>query len=628
MVREKNMRYFLVFCTFLAFLARSILAQTAVHISVEHQSNTSDLYIYSRIHPANTIVELFNKKNGIRRKVPVRAGIPTDNTVIEVSAQLAKELQVNDSDIVYYEVQNIAIDPLFHPDEDINPGAKFSSLHKQSPLTENVLVVPLLSNSNKIPKKSTPYESPSSLLPLEKKDQIFTQERNRVPLFNQPETIQSTEPSFLPEISQEAISDFPTTNNQGVKENIKLKGLLQDLYADKEGNIPLETKAREKKELLADTELPGSSTNNMPQIELYDFSFAQDDGSEHSILLPSPKKNETAYNKRAIPFKSKKEEVLPAPEYSKLSPRTAAAHTTDTRPQLDVLSPLAQQEKIPKTELEEKQIEESEEVLPAPEYSKLSPRTAAARATDTKPQLDVLSPLAQQEKIPKTELEEKQIEESEKILPLPLAQVSTPVDNVVASPKKKGWELRNLEVPMKDQRKATLKELPKEIEKDNTKIISPARIQEKKKFSLLEIEPLSSKKSHLLQSDKELLIPSTELARDIQQSPSLSEAKTNNDDEAIALLHVPDSRQQKKLLKRSSYYVQVGAYKDKSNAQQTITNLKKEHIPLVIFQEKSGNALLYKVLVGPVQKDEQGLILYLLQSKGYEGFLRKGESFL
>jgi hypothetical protein len=74
----------------------------------------------------------------------------------------------------------------------------------------------------------------------------------------------------------------------------------------------------------------------------------------------------------------------------------------------------------------------------------------------------------------------------------------------------------------------------------------------------------------------------------------------------------------------NSYYLQVGAYRNPATAQVTVDALGATY-PMAVLPLESSGGPVYRVLVGPLQQDETGMLLLWLRSSGYrDTFIRSG----
>jgi hypothetical protein len=70
------------------------------------------------------------------------------------------------------------------------------------------------------------------------------------------------------------------------------------------------------------------------------------------------------------------------------------------------------------------------------------------------------------------------------------------------------------------------------------------------------------------------------------------------------------------------YFVQLGAYSDEALARSLEAIYSKDY-PIEIYAAKSGERGIYRVLVGPLSKDESGAVLYWFKARGFkDAFVR------
>jgi rare lipoprotein A (peptidoglycan hydrolase) len=82
----------------------------------------------------------------------------------------------------------------------------------------------------------------------------------------------------------------------------------------------------------------------------------------------------------------------------------------------------------------------------------------------------------------------------------------------------------------------------------------------------------------------------------------------------------PTSREQlilSEILPSSSYFVQLGAYSTRSLAEKLAGHLTQTY-SVTILPASSGDRQFYKVLVGPLNVDESGTLLYQFRSRGFK----------
>jgi cell division septation protein DedD len=77
-------------------------------------------------------------------------------------------------------------------------------------------------------------------------------------------------------------------------------------------------------------------------------------------------------------------------------------------------------------------------------------------------------------------------------------------------------------------------------------------------------------------------------------------------------------------MKRGSYYVQIGLFGSEEALRLAIRSIKKEFS--IILYEKVDNpnaATLYRLYVGPLSRDEGGMVLVKVRSLGYKDAVLK-----
>ncbi len=77
-------------------------------------------------------------------------------------------------------------------------------------------------------------------------------------------------------------------------------------------------------------------------------------------------------------------------------------------------------------------------------------------------------------------------------------------------------------------------------------------------------------------------------------------------------------------LSPASYYVQLGVYGESRAALALADNLSPDY-PVSVYAFTKDQKSLYKVMIGPLNSDESGTLLYLFMAQGYkDAFVRKG----
>jgi hypothetical protein len=73
-----------------------------------------------------------------------------------------------------------------------------------------------------------------------------------------------------------------------------------------------------------------------------------------------------------------------------------------------------------------------------------------------------------------------------------------------------------------------------------------------------------------------------------------------------------------------AYYLQIGAYSDPQTAQVAVNALSPTY-PMSVLPIERGERRIYRVLVGPLERDETGTLLLWLRARGYgDTFIRSG----
>ncbi len=77
-------------------------------------------------------------------------------------------------------------------------------------------------------------------------------------------------------------------------------------------------------------------------------------------------------------------------------------------------------------------------------------------------------------------------------------------------------------------------------------------------------------------------------------------------------------------LKKGAFYLQLGAYKEEYSAKD-LADALAAHYPVTVFVSKNSGISRYKVMVGPLNSDEGGSLLFSFRARGYkDAFLRRG----
>ncbi len=75
-------------------------------------------------------------------------------------------------------------------------------------------------------------------------------------------------------------------------------------------------------------------------------------------------------------------------------------------------------------------------------------------------------------------------------------------------------------------------------------------------------------------------------------------------------------------LPKKSYFLQIGAYSSLVLAEKLVGELKGSY-PVTVLYWKGGKHIIYKVLIGPLNEDESGTLLFRFRARGFKGsFIR------
>ncbi len=88
-----------------------------------------------------------------------------------------------------------------------------------------------------------------------------------------------------------------------------------------------------------------------------------------------------------------------------------------------------------------------------------------------------------------------------------------------------------------------------------------------------------------------------------------------------ALAHLPLAGE----LEASSYYLQLGAYSSPRSARNVIDRFSTEGYPFIVTAVPREDSTLYRVYVGPLVRDETGIVLRQVRARGFrDAFVRRG----
>jgi len=101
--------------------------------------------------------------------------------------------------------------------------------------------------------------------------------------------------------------------------------------------------------------------------------------------------------------------------------------------------------------------------------------------------------------------------------------------------------------------------------------------------------------------------------------PPTGPVEVKEDKDAIVPVLVERSSLEKFIvnqLKNGSSYIQLGAYTSPESIYEEITSIEARY-PMVVWTENTEKGTLYKLLIGPLTKDETGVLSYRFRSTGY-----------
>lgn len=136
-------------------------------------------------------------------------------------------------------------------------------------------------------------------------------------------------------------------------------------------------------------------------------------------------------------------------------------------------------------------------------------------------------------------------------------------------------------------------------------------------------QPTAEPQSPKEEKQREKASPSEEEGKsDTAEKPEVEKAKQAEEPEETRPAGLESLLTER--LKESGYYLQVGAYREAQNAGKLAQRLAADYPVAVYTGEESGD-YPYKVMVGPLNEDESGAVLFSFRNRGYrDAFLRKG----
>lgn len=171
-------------------------------------------------------------------------------------------------------------------------------------------------------------------------------------------------------------------------------------------------------------------------------------------------------------------------------------------------------------------------------------------------------------------------------------------------------------LPVKEYTEAALKETPEEPvaagkpeEKKNIKpsastaILKPGTVR-------LVLEPTEPKPPPSSAGSKSVKQSKAEVKKEPEKAVKQAENKSIY--KALSTKELP----------KKSYYLQLGAYSSLVLAEKLVRELKGSY-PVMVLYWKGGKHIIYKVLIGPLNEDESGTLLFRFRARGFKGsFIR------
>ncbi len=88
-------------------------------------------------------------------------------------------------------------------------------------------------------------------------------------------------------------------------------------------------------------------------------------------------------------------------------------------------------------------------------------------------------------------------------------------------------------------------------------------------------------------------------------------------EKSISKKSKPERSEITEKLPKGAYFLQIAAYYSETLANKLVSRLSNSY-PVTILSTRRNDKTLYKVLVGPLNRDESGALLYWFRSKGYK----------
>ncbi len=182
-----------------------------------------------------------------------------------------------------------------------------------------------------------------------------------------------------------------------------------------------------------------------------------------------------------------------------------------------------------------------------------------------------------------------------------LPGVEEPKTEVVAKEpsEKKEMKLEIEKKPVEPEKKEKVTPLKREIAKPSAERPFP-----KKGEVVLKLEPTGPK-------------PPPPVATGVKEKAKIAVSSSK-----VSSSKKPVIGEITKKLPKGTYFLQVAAYYSEGLANRLVSRLSSSY-PVTVLSVRKNDKTLYKVLVGPLNGDESGALLYWFRSKGYrDSFIR------
>ncbi|MBI9108318.1 MAG: SPOR domain-containing protein [Spirochaetales bacterium] len=141
----------------------------------------------------------------------------------------------------------------------------------------------------------------------------------------------------------------------------------------------------------------------------------------------------------------------------------------------------------------------------------------------------------------------------------------------------------------------------------------------------LTLEPAESRPPELVEEDI-VIVEAEPLAAEVDAHAGQAlEAAASREPTRVFPVSVPDRVVMADKLEQKRHYLQLGAFRERNSALRAAGKLENGY-PVTILTDGGGEAVSYKLLLGPLSEDESGALLYNFRAGGYsDAFIRRIE---